>query len=132
VDTAALLSSISSTTTDVQRIFNLEFASQREWNKAAVEKMVRKYQTWSGDTGSMPVLISVISVRIQYLTEHMRNNRKVHVHVLYLLYFEKLMMKGTVGHWVYACHLIHFLHRIKAVSAHYSSLFISVENTSAT
>lgn len=32
------------------------FPSQREWNKAAVEKMVRKYQTWSGDTGSMPVL----------------------------------------------------------------------------
>lgn len=31
------------------------FPSQREWNKAAVEKMVRKYQTWSGDTGSMPV-----------------------------------------------------------------------------
>ena len=31
------------------------FPSQREWDKAAVEKMVRKYQTWSGDTGSMPV-----------------------------------------------------------------------------
>ena len=71
---------------------------QSDWNKAAAAEMVGRLQTRVGDTGSTPVQgqfqfhptrtsatvtvacspsVGALTVRIQYLTEHMKRNKKV-------------------------------------------------------
>lgn len=60
----------------VKRNFDLQFASQRDWNKATVAEMVSQLRSRRGDTGSTPVQVGTLTVRIKYLTEHMKRNKK--------------------------------------------------------
>jgi small subunit ribosomal protein S15 len=47
---------------------------------SAAEKseVVAKYQTAEGDTGSPEVQVALLTERIQYLTEHFKDNHKDH------------------------------------------------------
>jgi small subunit ribosomal protein S15 len=61
---------------DVKNLFDLKFASQREVNKVAIHQMMSRLQKEPSDTGSTDVQVGVLTVRIQYLTEHMKVHRK--------------------------------------------------------
>ena len=47
-------------------------------DKQKKQRLIKKYQTHEGDTGSPEVQIALLSERINYLTEHYRANRKDH------------------------------------------------------
>lgn len=47
-------------------------------NKAAKEEIVKKYGTHEGDTGSPEVQIALLTARISYLTEHLKEHKKDH------------------------------------------------------
>ena len=45
-------------------------------NSDSKEQIISKFQTHEGDNGSAPVQIALITERITYLTEHLKQNRK--------------------------------------------------------
>lgn len=45
-------------------------------NTSAKEQIIGKFQTHKTDNGSAPVQIALITERILYLTEHLKQNRK--------------------------------------------------------
>ena len=45
-------------------------------NSDSKEQIISKFQTHEGDNGSAPVQIALITERIAYLTEHLKQNRK--------------------------------------------------------
>ena len=47
-------------------------------NKADKEEIVKKYGTHEGDTGSPEVQIALLTARISYLTEHLKEHKKDH------------------------------------------------------
>lgn len=47
-------------------------------DQAAKQEIIKKYQTHEGDTGSPEVQIALLSYRINYLTEHLKVNKKDH------------------------------------------------------
>lgn len=42
------------------------------------QELIQEYQTHEGDTGSPEVQIALLSYRINYLTEHLKTNKKDH------------------------------------------------------
>ena len=44
----------------------------------AKEEIIKKYATHDGDTGSPEVQIAILTARIQYLTEHLKEHKKDH------------------------------------------------------
>ncbi|KAL5459924.1 hypothetical protein EMCRGX_G033316 [Ephydatia muelleri] len=54
----------------------LEFANQNELNKATIAKTVESMQDREGNSGATHVQIGALTVRIRYLTDHMKKNRK--------------------------------------------------------
>ena len=46
--------------------------------KTEKTEIIEKYATKSGDTGSPEVQIAVLSERIKYLTEHLKEHKKDH------------------------------------------------------
>lgn len=46
--------------------------------KEAKEEIVRKYGVHEGDTGSPEVQIALLTARISYLTEHLKEHKKDH------------------------------------------------------
>ena len=44
----------------------------------AKQEIIQKYATHTGDTGSPEVQIAVLTARIQYLTEHLKEHKKDH------------------------------------------------------
>lgn len=46
--------------------------------KEAKEEIVKKYGTHEGDTGSPEVQIALLTARISYLTEHLKEHKKDH------------------------------------------------------
>lgn len=46
--------------------------------QATKQEIIKKYQTHEGDTGSPEVQIALLSYRINYLTEHLKVNKKDH------------------------------------------------------
>lgn len=61
---------------NVKKMFDLKFASQRESNKAIMAATLRQFEGRPGDTGNTAASIAALTVRIKYLTEHMKANRK--------------------------------------------------------
>ena len=49
--------------------------------KEAKAEIMQKYAKHEGDTGSPEVQIALLTARIAYLTEHLRNTRKIIIHV---------------------------------------------------
>ena len=47
-------------------------------NKADKEEIVKKYGVHEGDTGSPEVQIALLTARISYLTEHLKEHKKDH------------------------------------------------------
>ncbi|MBQ7704095.1 MAG: 30S ribosomal protein S15 [Selenomonadaceae bacterium] len=47
-------------------------------NKTDKEEIVKKYGTHEGDTGSPEVQIALLTARIAYLTEHLKEHKKDH------------------------------------------------------
>lgn len=47
-------------------------------NKEAKEEIVKKYGAHEGDTGSPEVQIALLTARIAYLTEHLKEHKKDH------------------------------------------------------
>ena len=47
-------------------------------DKAAKEEIVKKYGVHEGDTGSPDVQIALLTARISYLTEHLKEHKKDH------------------------------------------------------
>ena len=47
-------------------------------DQATKQEIIKKYQTHEGDTGSPEVQIALLSYRINYLTEHLKVNKKDH------------------------------------------------------
>jgi len=45
-------------------------------NSASKEQIISKFKTHQDDNGSAPVQIALITERITYLTEHLKQNRK--------------------------------------------------------
>jgi len=45
-------------------------------NSDSKEQIISTFQTLEGDNGSAPVQIALITERITYLTEHLKQNRK--------------------------------------------------------
>ena len=41
-------------------------------------QIIQDNATHEGDTGSTEVLVALLTARIAYLTEHLKNNKKVH------------------------------------------------------
>ena len=46
--------------------------------KEAKQEIMKKYATHEGDTGSPEVQIAILTNRIQYLTEHLKEHKKDH------------------------------------------------------
>lgn len=46
--------------------------------KDAKQEIIQKYATHEGDTGSPEVQIAILTSRIQYLTEHLKEHKKDH------------------------------------------------------
>ena len=44
----------------------------------AKEEIIKKYAVHEGDTGSAEVQIAVLTARIQYLTDHLKEHKKDH------------------------------------------------------
>lgn len=42
------------------------------------QNLIQEYQTHEGDTGSPEVQVAILSYRINYLTEHLKSNKKDH------------------------------------------------------
>lgn len=42
------------------------------------QELIKEYQTHEGDTGSPEVQVAILSYRINYLTEHLKSNKKDH------------------------------------------------------
>lgn len=47
-------------------------------DQATKQEIIKKYQIHEGDTGSPEVQIALLSYRINYLTEHLKVNKKDH------------------------------------------------------
>ena len=67
---------LDSSPAEVRKIFSLEFANQNELNKATIAKTVESMQDREGNSGATHVQIGALTVRIKYLTDHMKKNRK--------------------------------------------------------
>jgi small subunit ribosomal protein S15 len=48
------------------------------WNPEVKQEIIEQYATHQGDTGSPEVQIALLTARIKYLTEHLREHRKDH------------------------------------------------------
>ena len=46
--------------------------------KSEKENIIKEYATHEGDTGSPEVQIAILTNRIQYLTEHLKEHKKDH------------------------------------------------------
>ncbi|MFM9413178.1 30S ribosomal protein S15 [Peptococcus simiae] len=47
-------------------------------DQAKKQEIIKEYQTHEGDTGSPEVQVALLSYRINYLTEHLKSNKKDH------------------------------------------------------
>lgn len=47
-------------------------------DQAKKQEIIKEYQTHEGDTGSPEVQVALLSYRINYLTEHLKTNKKDH------------------------------------------------------
>ncbi|MFP5521307.1 30S ribosomal protein S15 [Peptococcus simiae] len=47
-------------------------------DQAKKQEIINEYQTHEGDTGSPEVQVALLSYRINYLTEHLKTNKKDH------------------------------------------------------
>ena len=47
-------------------------------SKEEKERIIAEYQTHEGDTGSPEVQVALLTARIAYLTEHLKQNKKDH------------------------------------------------------
>ncbi len=47
-------------------------------DKEAKSAIIEKYKTHDGDTGSPEVQIAILTAKIQYLTEHLKEHKKDH------------------------------------------------------
>lgn len=45
---------------------------------AKKQELIKEFQTHEGDTGSPEVQIAILTYRINYLTEHLKDNKKDH------------------------------------------------------
>lgn len=47
-------------------------------DQAKKQEIINEYKTHEGDTGSPEVQVALLSYRINYLTEHLKTNKKDH------------------------------------------------------
>ncbi|CAN6653608.1 small ribosomal subunit protein uS15m [Trichomonascus vanleenenianus] len=60
----------------LQRIISLQNASQKAVKKLAVEYAVKEFGRFEGDTGSSEVQAAVSTIKIHYLANHLKENKK--------------------------------------------------------
>lgn len=60
----------------IKQTLMLHNGSQSEVNKVQISKAIQAFQRFPGDTGSSEVQVAVLTQKILYLTEHMKQNRK--------------------------------------------------------
>jgi small subunit ribosomal protein S15 len=60
----------------LRRMLGWDNASQQELNAREIALAVKRFQRDAGDTGSTPVQVAVLTVKINYLTKHMQRNHK--------------------------------------------------------
>jgi small subunit ribosomal protein S15 len=60
----------------IAKLYTLEYAKKMAKHKSDIKGMVDLMKKREGDTGSSAVQIGTLTVKIKYLTDHMRRNRK--------------------------------------------------------
>lgn len=60
----------------INRILSLQNASQREVKKLAIDYAVKEFARFEGDTGSSEVQAAVATIKIHYLANHLKENKK--------------------------------------------------------
>jgi len=60
----------------IRRALTMVFANKAEINKYYVKKALERWQRKEGDSGSSEVQAAVLTIRINYISEHMKNNKQ--------------------------------------------------------
>jgi len=60
----------------IRRALTMVFANKSEINKYYVKKALERWQRKEGDSGSSEVQAAVLTIRINYISAHMRNNKQ--------------------------------------------------------
>mmetsp|Transcript_3086 Transcript_3086/g.7386 ORF Transcript_3086/g.7386 Transcript_3086/m.7386 type:complete len:241 (+) Transcript_3086:170-892(+) len=60
----------------IQRVFDLQNASNADVLRFEIQQVMKEYQQFDGDTGSVPVQVAILTTRLKNMQRHLSEHRK--------------------------------------------------------
>lgn len=67
---------VSGVPEQMKQMLSLKNASQAEINQVQIARAIEEFQRFPGDTGSSEVQVAVLTQKILYMTDHLKQHRK--------------------------------------------------------